>query len=173
VSKTGHSDAVIRLPSGAKAGIATMTFKGSGNFAVTVLDATNQSTGDLLANEIGSFSGTAAFGLQPLGAEPAKIKVEGQGAWSIHISPVSTAPEITFPAAKKGPGVHLYVGDASDWALTHKGSSNFAVQTTTTDGSNDLLVNEIGNYSGTVAASPGPVLISVTADGSWSIKAAS
>ena len=36
---------------------------GSGNFVIDVLDESNQSTGDLLVNEIGSYEGATAFGI--------------------------------------------------------------------------------------------------------------
>lgn len=172
VVKAGASDTVIKLPAGIKAGIATMTYKGSSNFIVEVLDSSNQSTGDSLANEIGSWHGTSAFGLSSLGNAAAKIQVQGQGSWTITISPVSSAPEITFPAVKKGTGVFIYTGSADTWAFTHNGSANFIVSTYGTDGStNGGLVNEIGHYSGTVPAQAGPALITVLADGTWTIKA--
>ena len=53
---------------------------------------------------------------------------------------------------------------------THKGSSNFAVQTL--DSSNqmdDLLINEIGAYQGSVPFMAGPSLLLITADGAWTI----
>ncbi len=173
ITKAGKGDSIIKLPAGVKAGLVTMTYKGSSNFIVEVLDSSNQSTGDSLANEIGSWSGAATFGTSSIAGEPAKIQVQAQGSWSIKIAPVSTAPAITFPAAKKGTGVYLYVGDASDWAITHRGTSNFIVYAIPPDGSFlSSLVNEIGNYSGTVAASAGPVLVTVQADGTWTIKPA-
>ncbi|MBB1513572.1 TM2 domain-containing protein [Tessaracoccus sp. MC1627] len=57
---------------------------------------------------------------------------------------------------------------------THKGSANFVLQTL--DGSNqldDLLVNEIGTYSGTVSyglMGGEPTMLQITADGSWTVQ---
>jgi hypothetical protein len=34
----------------------------------------------------------------------------------------------------------------------------------------NLMVNEIGSYQGTVPAVAGPSVVTVTADGRWSIK---
>jgi hypothetical protein len=172
IKKSGKGDSIITLPDGATSGVVTMKYTGSSNFAVAVLDSSNQSTGDLLANEIGSWAGSAAFGLRSFGGDPAKLEVTGQGSWTITVAPVSTAKQIKIPSTGKGTGVYLYVGDVADWALTHKGSSNFAVTTMTPDGSGDLLVNEIGNYSGAVPATAGPVLIEFQADGAWTIKPA-
>ena len=172
ISKAGSGSTVIKLPAGVKTGLVTMTYKGSSNFIVGVLDSTNQSTGDSLANEIGSWRGSAVFGLQSFGSDPAKIQIETSGSWTIKIAPISTAPEIKFPAAAKGTGVYLFVGEASDWTLTHSGSSNFIVYEVGTDGTANNLVNEIGKYKGTVAAQPGPALITVQADGAWTIRGA-
>lgn len=64
--------------------------------------------------------------------------------------------------------VLLYDGGPATWTITHDGSSNIAV---IAYGGMfpDLLVNEIGAYSGTVPASAGPSVVTVRADGSWSI----
>lgn len=57
---------------------------------------------------------------------------------------------------------------------THQGSANFVLQTL--DGSNqldDLLVNEIGAYSGTVSyglMGGEPTILQITADGGWTIQ---
>lgn len=172
ITKSGRGDSIIKLPSGVTAGLVSMQYSGSSNFAVNVIDASNQATGDLLANEIGSWTGNAPFGINSFGEAPAKLEVTGQGSWTIKIAPLSTAKRIGVPGAGKGTGTFLYTGDVSDWTMTHKGSSNFSVITIGTDGTSDLLVNEIGKYAGTVAASPGPVLIEIGADGAWTIKPA-
>lgn len=173
IIKSGSGDSIIKLPAGVTSGLVSMQYKGSSNFAVSVIDAANEPTGDLLANEIGSWVGNAPFGVNSFGNEPAKLEVTGQGSWTIKIAPISSAKQIGIPGAGKGTGTFLYVGDVSDWTMTHKGTSNFSVITITPDGGGDLLVNEIGKYAGTVAASPGPVLIEIGADGAWTIKPAS
>ena len=170
IKASGSSDKIIKLPPNVTAALVTMTYKGSSNFIVEPLDASNQPTGDTLANEIGVWRGAAPFGLHSFGGSAAKIQVQAQGAWTLTIAPVSTAPAISFPAAGKGTGVYLYAGDVGDWTLTHTGSANFIVDEIGTDGSNNNLVNEIGRYSGQVPAAPGPALISINADGTWTIK---
>ena len=63
--------------------------------------------------------------------------------------------------------------------LSHWGALNFAVWIHGDNGGTDLLVNEIGAYSGTVlvevgtgifAIAPGGCLIEITADGRWLIE---
>ena len=58
--------------------------------------------------------------------------------------------------------------------LTHSGSSNFAVTTLASDGStNDLIVNTIGRYSGTVIFDTSSLehstALEITADGPWTV----
>jgi hypothetical protein len=50
--------------------------------------------------------------------------------------------------------------------LRHRGSSNFFVHAYTAD-SAELLVNEIGNFSGEVLIPDGTLLLTVGADGTW------
>ena len=63
--------------------------------------------------------------------------------------------------------------DAALVTATHEGSSNFVLQTL--DGSNqmsDLLVNEIGAYTGTVSyglTGSESGMLQITADGAWTI----
>ena len=63
----------------------------------------------------------------------------------------------------------IYQGPTGVAAITHNGASNFAVKSYA-EGSTfpDLLVNEIGNYSGSVRF-PGPAVVDLTADGDWTI----
>jgi hypothetical protein len=54
--------------------------------------------------------------------------------------------------------------------ITHNGNSNFAVWSFGEAGQ-DLLVNEIGSYSGEVLWPSGTLLVEITADGKWTIGA--
>ena len=63
--------------------------------------------------------------------------------------------------------------------LSHSGDSNFAVWIHGDNGGSDLLVNEIGRYSGTVlvevgtgflAIAPGGCIIEITANGRWRLE---
>lgn len=168
VKKSGNGDAVVPLPEGATAGIVVMTHNGGGNFAVTGIDSSNQPTADLLANTIGSHKGTAAYGISGMG-EPAKLKITAGGAWTVAIRPISAAPVLKTPAKGQGDGVFLYDGDSADWAIQHTGQGNFAV-IQYGDIMPNLMVNEIGAYKGTVPASEGPSVVTITAGGAWSIK---
>ena len=62
VTENGSGQSIVKLPKGASAGLVTASYNGSGNFSLSVLDANNQPTGDLLVNTIASYSGTTAWG---------------------------------------------------------------------------------------------------------------
>ena len=166
VEQSGSGDSIVAVP--AAAAMVTMTHDGDSNFAVVVLDAANAPTGDLLANTIGAHTGTAAFGLTALSGEPANLQITADGNWTITIAPLASAPAL--PESGTGDGVFRHDGDATIWAMTHDGESNFAVLQHT-DGliGVNLLVNEIGAYTGTVPASGGPSIVTITADGNWTI----
>ena len=169
VTQTGQGDNIITLPVGATAGIVTATHDGSSNFALSVLDASNASTGELLVNTIGAYSGATAWGFNALG-EGTSIQVSADGNWSITMAPVSAAPALVASGA--GDGIFLYSGAAGKLVASHDGSSNFTVTEETSKAFHfGLLINEIGPYSGTVPLSAGPSVIVVGADGNWTLNA--
>lgn len=171
IKKSGHGDTVITLPKGVTGGMVTATHKGQRNFAIAVLDASNQSTGELLVNTIGRYSGTTAWGLMSLG-DGVRLQVTADGAWTITIAPFSSAKAFTGSAKGTGDTVMLYNGDAAALTATHRGTQNFVVyEETDQTFSMGLLINEIGKYSGTVPMSSGPSILTVQADGAWTLKA--
>jgi len=159
-------DNVVVLP--ADKGLVTLTHDGASNFSVVVMDATNSPTGDLLANTIGAYSGTSAYGLNGFGGPGTSLGISADGNWTVAIAPLSSAGQL--PASGVGDGVYLYTGGAASMAFTHDGAANFAVMEYS-DGlmGIDLLVNEIGPYQGTVPFRPGPAVVTIQADGGWII----
>ncbi|WP_437584268.1 TM2 domain-containing protein [Paramicrobacterium sp. CJ85] len=165
ITASGSGDDVIALPADVEAGIVTAEHSGSANFIVSVLDANNASTGDLLVNAIGSYTGTTAYGINALG-DGVNLQVQASGPWSITISPISAAPELAESGS--GDAVFLYNGDAASAEFSHTGDANFIVTEETRVGVGfGLLINEIGNYSGTVPLSAGPSVIVIKASGDW------
>jgi len=170
VVQTGAGDNLVTLPAGATAGIVTATHDGSSNFSISVLDAANASTGQLLVNTIGAYAGTTSYGFSSFGDPGVTLQITADGNWSLTIAPISAAP--TLAASGAGDAVFLYDGSAGKLTATHDGSSNFSIIEETNKVFNmGLLVNEIGTYSGTVPLSSGPSAITVSADGSWTMIA--
>jgi len=166
LSKSGRGDGIVKVPVDAVGAIVTATHSGSSNFAIEALDAGNKTTG-LLVNEIGNYRGVTMFTADEA---PVKLKVTADGSWTVKIAPVSSAKTATSSNSGSGDAVLLYEGIAADWKFTHSGSSNFAVKYLSTEG-NDLLVNEIGKYSGIVPAAAGPAVVVINADGKWTMVA--
>lgn len=167
ITKSGTGDDVITLPAGIKAGLVTAKYTGTGNFSMSVLDASNQSTGELLVDTIGSYSGVTGWGFSTLGKDTT-IQVSADAAWSVTLTPVSSAPKLTTSGA--GDGVFLYSGGSGTLTATHAGTSNFTVEENTNAAFSDpLLIDTIGTYSGTVPLTAGPAVIVIGADGTWTM----
>lgn len=119
---------------------------------------------------IGSYTGTTAYGFTALG-EGTTVQVTADGNWSVTLAPMSSAPAIASSGA--GDAAFLYDGAAGKLAATHNGSRNFVVSEQTGDAfSFGLLVNEISAYSSMIPLSSGPSVISVNADGAWTLTGA-
>lgn len=140
---------------------ATISYDGGGNFAVWELDDQLEQL-DLLVNEIGSYSGNVAIGLR---GDTAGFEVTAAGPWRIEAKPQEMLRPFDTEVSGTGDDVVAYLGDPMAAHITHTGESNFAVHS-----ERDLLVNEIGNYEGTVRFPGGPALVRITADGPWTIE---
>ena len=167
-SGTGDTILQIELPAGPDSiGIATITHRGSSNFAIWSLDeGLNQS--DLLVNEIGNYDGTVPFNLT-VGERITAFEISADGAWTVTLRDVLSVREAPQGQSSTGTGddVLVYLGETTIADISHTGESNFAVWSF--GDRNDLLVNEIGNYTGQVRWQAGPALIQVSADGAWTI----
>lgn len=166
-SGTGDDVIDIRKPGGAtKPAIATLTHNGTSNFIVWGLNSKMEET-DLLANGIGAYSGTVLFDES---SNSTRLKITADGAWSVTIRPTSAAPKVSGKfATGHGDSVLNWGGSASTAHATHDGQSNFIIWAYDNAGNADLLVNEIGPYKGTVTWPAGPRVISIRADGNWTI----
>lgn len=163
---SGVGDDVITITkhaTGAQAAI--INHSGGGNFAVHTLDGAMEEN-DLLVNEIGNYSGTVLFDHDGRG-ESTSLKISAGGAWTVRLVPVSSlaSHDGSAPMTGYGDSVFRYTGPAKAATFTHDGSSNIAVHNYS-GGDGDLLINEIGVYSGTIVWAPG--LYTVSADGNWS-----
>lgn len=161
---TGTGASVVPVPAGSALGIITASHDGSSNFALWAMDAANNQV-DLLVNEIGGYAGTVPWGFKDEGVT--SVQVEADGSWSLTFAPVTAATELTMPTSGTGDSVLLYRGGAATPTFTHAGESNFAVWVY--GNRSDLLVNEIGTYTGMHAMTAGPAFVVVEADGAWTI----
>ncbi|MGY1617215.1 hypothetical protein ACI797_10770 [Geodermatophilus sp. SYSU D00691] len=150
------------------------THSGSSNFVVFSVNDQGQDI-DLLVNEIGSYSGVLPLNFFE-GEEAAALRIEADGDWSVTSAPLTAAPRWDGVAPLTGQGAAVvWVAGAAEGltpvTLTHQGESNFAIFTI---GDNqDLLVNEVGAYSGQTLLPAGTLVPTIEADGPWSIAKSS
>jgi putative cell wall-binding protein len=143
---------------------------GSSNFAVWSLDS-GFSNIDLLVNEIGPYTGTRP--MQFDSGEPVSgLEIIADGTWSYQIRRLSDEPEQSCRVNGSGDSVirlNEFKAGSGTATLTHDGSSNFYIWAWSTS-DRDLLVNEIGPYTGTVLVTVGHNTWDIGADGAWSVS---
>lgn len=164
---SGVGDDVINLPRAITARIIKGSHSGSSNFAVEALDR-NGNYNDLVFNEIGVFSGVNTIGMSSGDAPSKFLEVTADGSWTIEIRSLEKAPR--FTRAGTGQAVIKYSSGFKIWQIRHSGRSNFAIWQYCSNGNSDLLVNEIGNYSGRKTLLSGSCVLVIEADGNWSIR---
>ncbi len=157
---SGTGDDVVEVTLGADARVLTFVCKScAGN---TVLQGDGQDT--LLVNAIGSYSGRHFVNLA---GDLTRLQVSADSSWTITLEPVSVLTGDKNRTQGHGDDV-VYFDKGSKAAITHTGEANFVVQETSDSAGKDLLVNEIGNYRGTVPLNT-PSVLEITADGDWTI----
>ncbi len=149
--------------------VIELTHTGSSNFSIWSLDSAFANV-DLLVNEIGSYAGTNAMQFES--DEPVSgLEVKADGSWTYQIRAVSSEPVVSCPQYGGGDSIVVlsdFDSSGGIAAISHAGSSNFNIWAWSSS-DRDLLVNEIGLYSGNVVVAPGLDIWEITADGSWSI----
>lgn len=148
--------------------ILNITTSGNdGNFAVTSYKDGEYE--DLLVNTIDDYTGTVL--VPGSGTYDLEIKCDS-GSWNITSSGLKIDDKSSFSGNGDAvTGLTSHCGGS--WKIKHTGSDNFSiVQYGINYGYMDLLVNEIGNYSGTVMASEKDeaVFFQVNADGAWTLE---
>ncbi len=164
---TGDSILAIELPDGAgQVAVATLTHDGSSNFAIFSLDE-NLAQQDLIVNTIGAYQGTVLFNAG-FGGDPTSLEISADGNWTVTMRSVLSVRQFDGNTTTgAGDDVVVYFGDAGPATITHDGSRNFSIWLY--GDSTELVVNEIGAYTGTVRWIAGPSVVAVNADANWSV----
>jgi hypothetical protein len=144
---------------------------GLSNFSLWTLGSDN-SMEELLVNTVGAYHGVVAMDFD--GSTPAaRLQVSAAGPWSLTFADPSSAPSFGTSDSGSGDAVIAYNGSANTAAFTSKGQGNFAVmQFDATGESENLLVNTIGAYGGTVPIDSSGYLV-ITDDGKWTVALSS
>ena len=125
---------------------------------------------DLLVNTIGSYAGVRPIDLLD-GQQVERLEIKADGPWQVDLLDLAQAQRLQVPGTISGKGddvVLLLGGTADTAAITHEGEANFVVRAYG-DGFPDLIVNEIGSYSGKVLLK-GAMLLEIVADGDWTVE---
>lgn len=163
----GNKVLTIQKPEADKGALISTTNVGAqDNFTIYALDAQLQ-PGDLLVNAVGSYRGTSI--LDKSGESTTRLKIDGGGAWTVTIRPLSAARRMTTSTTGKGDDVVLYDGPTGVATVTNRGpQDNFTIYYY--GDSTDLLVNQIGSYTGETPIQAGPAFLEIDGAGAWSIK---
>ena len=160
----------MRRPSRRSRGEAATT-SSSGALRQTELPTTNFSS-----TFIGSYAGTVLFD-EDEGEHSVAFKIDASGfSWKVTIKPINSARTWNGTSKLSGRGDDVVQLDPISSGLTalnitHSGQDNFIVKGYSDSGT-DLMVNEIGKYKGQVPLADGSFLVTVQADGSWTMIAA-
>lgn len=167
---TGSGDKIVKFAAQDAPTFARITAKGGGNFAV--ISYSGSEYGDLLVNEIGAYSGWVyiAAGIN-------RLEVTSSGSWAIEIRAITSARQWDGASSLTGKGdtvVNLSGWPSGITTIKNTSQSNFSVVVYSQEGDYlDLLVNEIGAYTGEVLlpdADP-MVLVIHAVGGTWSFSA--
>lgn len=172
IAATGSGDLILETSSKKKPVLVQLFHQGNSNFIVWAADK-SASRIDLVANEIGNYSGTVLLELS--NRERLKFfEVTADGTWSIEVKGLKKAPNWKG-RTYSGIGdqvIELKKTLRSNTVLniSNNGDSNFIVWTYDKNGKKlDLKVNEIGSYSGQKFLGSRVKYISIQSDGEWTI----
>lgn len=167
----GEGDEVIRIRTIKNPGLLKFTHDGESNVIVWAVDPRGKKQ-ELLVNEIGPYKGTVLYNAYR-GRGLAALQITADGSWTATFRPISKA-RCWCAKTIRGEGDQVLklspTRGLRTVRATHKGESNFIVHAYPRVGSyGDLLFNEIGRYRGKTLLPTGTRLVTVKADGSWTL----
>lgn len=168
---SGSGDAVVAasIP-GDQTAVARIQFIGLNNFILWAVEE-NLSFIDLLVNEINSYTGARPVNTKDyLWDEPLRyLNVTAKGVWSVTFEPLSMAEELETSVSGVSDDV-LRVSSSGAADFTYVGDTNFKVWARGPIGEAELLINEIGDYSGTHVIPDWATYIDIVGIGDWTIE---
>lgn len=168
VTFKGQGDDIIEIHKPSQPAVLAFQHGGQANFIVTSNDGNGNLIG-LLVNTIGEYEGVRLINFLE-GQQVRRLAITADGPWQIDLLDLKQAHQGQVPGRVTGKGDDVVVlggGKADIAEVEHKGQANFIV---TAYGGMfpDLLINEIGPYSGKVLLKRATVL-EIVADGEWTI----
>jgi hypothetical protein len=171
ISLTGSGDSIVEVSKWDGAAIMHAKYASGGNFALINYGQNNNKL-DLLVNTIGAYEGTVPIDFMD-GEKTTRLEVKASGPWELLISPLASAKIYDLPTVIAGIGddvVFIRGGNADIIkADNSQGNGNFAVWAYSKSTGRDLTFNEIAPYTGTALLSPDTFLLTIKAEGNWSL----
>ncbi|MCT9934546.1 hypothetical protein N5079_30505 [Planotetraspora sp. A-T 1434] len=167
----GEGDEVIRIQATKKPGLIRFTHDGEANFIVYTIDPRGKKQ-ELLVNEIGPYDGTVLYNAYNTKGTIG-LEIKADGAWTAAFKPVTQA-RCWCAATIRDTGDQVLKLSPTRGLRTvraaHNGEANFIVYSYTRLGTyGDLLFNEIGRYRGKALLPTGTRLVTIHADGTWTL----
>lgn len=166
---TGSGDSVIEVEIASSDDIYVLHVVGNANgnhFAVRGYDASGNST-ELFVNTINPYDG---YTFDP-SCSTSLLEISSTGDWTIELISIYNMQTISTGQTISGTGDSIMMVENYGTTATisgNQGANHFAVKTYGTQ-SNELLVNTVDPYSGTVMLNGNPVILQVNSEGEWEI----
>jgi hypothetical protein len=168
----GYGDNIVTW--NGNGGIISFKHTGSGYVGVTTYGINGEYI-DLLVNEVGNYSGNHLFGIWS-GEDVSEFEIQADGSWEISLKSVSSGAKKVSGTSISGIGADVInATSACEYnkiQISNNGDGYFGVWAISPKSlfPEDLLVNEVGTYSGVVRLPEDFELIVVEADGNWQIN---
>ena len=167
----GYGDNIVTW--NGNGGIMSFKHTGSGYVGVTTYGINGEYI-DLLVNEAGNYSGNHLFGIWS-GEEVSEFEIQADGGWELSLKSVFSGAKKVSGTSISGKGADVInATSACEYnkiQISHNGDGYFGVWAISPKSlfPEDLLVNEVGTYSGVVRLPEDFELIVIEADGNWQI----
>lgn len=167
----GEGDDVSRIHANKTPGLMRFTHDGESNFIVYTVNGRGK-TEELLVDEIGPYDGTVLYNAYD-SKGTIGLEIKADGAWTATFKPVTKA-RCWCAATVRGTGDQVLKLSPTRGLHTvsaaHNDRSNFIVYGYPRLGTyGDLLFNQIGTYKGKALLPTGTRLVTVHADGTWTL----
>jgi hypothetical protein len=168
----GRGAKILKIAKSEEPRLVSVTHRGSANFVVYSVDASGHEI-DLLVNAIGGYSGTHLVDAEE-GETTAAFKIDADGSWTVIVKPLTSVRRWGGAATLTGRGDDVVALGQGSFAgldtarFTYSGTANFIVSAL--GDTEELLINEIGKYSGEHLVPDGTVLLVFTAEGTWTVR---
>jgi hypothetical protein len=172
VTIRGRGSLVIPLPAAVPLpAIVHAQHGGTSSFVVSGIDSFGGRTA-VLATARDTYDGTFAVGFVDAPGNPTtKLRIATRGPWRIDIGRASLAPALAGGQQGLGDSVLSYRGPAATARLVYRSTARLVVNVYE-NGGVVALVDTKGPYDGPISLPPGPLFISVTTTGKWSMEMA-